>query len=479
MSMFSGRKDGARTPLTAQSVSLSTDFAISGQFGGPIAGTLAFTNPKLETDDYKKAKSELIESLVDRIDFRFLESLSRDAKRQRVSGIIETFIQNEVQIPLTAPQQQLLREQVLDDLLGFGPMEVLLADPEVSDIMVNGHTRVYIERKGKIYLSDVTFNSEKHLLNVIQKIVALVGRRIDESSPMVDARMPDGSRFNAIIPPLSLDGCLVSIRKFRQHKMSLSEYIQHDSCNAEMAKFLEICANIRLNILISGGTGSGKTTLLNAMSGQIDPGERVITIEDAAELQLHQPHVLRLETRPSNMEGSGEVTQRQLVKNALRMRPDRIIMGEIRGDEVIDVLAAMNTGHDGSMATIHANSARDALSRLENLVGLSGANLSLASLRSQISSAIHVVVQIARMRDGRRRIVQIDEIAGIDGQQFVTRTLFGYRPGPLDEHGRLSGYFYGTGIVPGFIQQAEYFSREAELMECAQKARRPDQAAAG
>lgn len=437
----------------------------------PEAGRVVFTDPRLETEDYARAKLQLLESLVERIDFRFLETLTKDAKRQRVRGIIESFIHNEVRFPLTAQQQGLLKEQVLDDLLGFGPLEPLLADPDVSDIMINGCHSVYIERQGKIHLSDVKFSSEKHLLNVIQKIVSLVGRRIDEASPMVDARMPDGSRFNAIIPPLALEGCLVSIRKFKKQKMSLHEYAQRGSASEEMVRFLEICGHIRLNILISGGTGSGKTTLLNALSGHIDPGERVITIEDTAELHLHQPHVLRLETRPPNIEGHGEVNQRQLVKNALRMRPDRIILGEIRGDEVIDVLAAMNTGHDGSMATIHANNPKDAILRLENLIGLSGASLSTHSVRAQIASALHLIIQVARMRDGCRRIIQMDEVVASSEAGLVTHPLFGYKPGPMTEDGKLKGYFYTTGVTPGFLSQAEYFGRAEEMMACLQSAR--------
>ncbi|MBV8938727.1 MAG: CpaF family protein [Alphaproteobacteria bacterium] len=438
------------------------------------APSLVFTDRRLETDDYRAAKALLGEALVDRVDFRFLDTLSREAKRQRVSSMIEGFISNENSIPLTAEQEALLKVQALDDLLGFGPLEVLLADPDVSDIMVNGHKRVYVEKKGRIYLSDIRFVSERHLLGVIQKIVAQVGRRIDESSPMVDARMPDGSRFNAIIPPLSLDGCLVSIRKFRRQKMAMSDYITYHSASPEMVEFLSICAAIRLNILISGGTGSGKTTLLNALSGYIGPGERVITIEDTAELQLHQPHVLRLETRPPNMEGSGEISQRQLVRNALRMRPDRIILGEIRGDEVVDVMAAMNTGHDGSMATIHANHPRDAINRLENLLGMSGVNLSPQAMRAQIGSALHMIVQLSRMRDGSRRIVQIDEMVPSEGG-VTTRTLFAFKPGQLDMHGNLTGYYYSTGIIPNFLPQAEYYDKDQDLLTCLRTDIQPQQ----
>ena len=426
---------------------------------------LAYTDPKLETADYVKAKRDIIDKLLDQIDFRALEFLTLPEKKERISAVAESLI-GTISIPLNSAQHALKKTHVLDEILGFGPLELILADHDVSDIMINTHRQIYIEKNGKIFQTDVTFLSEKHLLNVSQRIVSPVGRRVDESSPMVDARLPDGSRFNAIIPPLALDGCLVSIRKFKKNKMPLAAYVDYDSMMPDMARFLEICGRIRLNIIISGGTGSGKTTLLNALSGHIDVGERVITIEDAAELQLHQPHVLRLETRPPNIEGNGEINQRMLVKNALRMRPDRIILGEIRGDEVIDVLAAMNTGHDGSMATIHANTPRDCLNRIENLVGMAGMSLSTHSLRHQISSAINVIVQIARMRDGRRRITHIEEIVGMENEVITTQTLFGYKIGGMNEQGKLTGDFFSNKIRPRFIEKATYFNLEKELLEC-------------
>jgi len=427
--------------------------------------TISFTDPSLVTPDFTRAKQILVESLLEQINFEALERMSKEARKPRISESVDRLI-NGINIPLTAAQTELLKADLLNEVLGFGPLEILLSDPDVSDIMINTHKQVFIEKRGKILLSDVTFTSEKHLLNVIQKIVSLVGRRIDETSPMVDARMPDGSRFNAIIAPLALDGSLVSIRKFKKNKMPLSQYVEYDSMSPEMANFLEICGNIRLNIIISGGTGSGKTTLLNALSGHIDIGERVITIEDAAELLLHQPHVLRLETRPANTEGTGEVGQRQLVRNALRMRPDRIILGEIRGDEVLDVLAAMNTGHDGSMATIHSNNPRDCLSRLENLISMAGLQIPLIAMRQQVASAIQLIVQIARMRDGVRRITHIEEVVGINGDIISTQTLFGYQSGPMNEEGRLTGKFYCAGIRPRFLSQAQYFNRDKEMMEC-------------
>ena len=436
--------------------------------GGDHAYTIDafFTDQKLETKEYLQAKALLTEAMLERVDFSVFDKVADDVKKTRVYEAAAQILREEVDVPLTATQVELLKDQAIDDLLGFGPLEVLIADPDVSDIMINGAKRVFIEKSGKILLTDVTFTSEKHLLNVVQKIVSLVGRRVDESSPMVDARMPDGSRFNAIIPPLALDGTLVSIRKFKRQKISLRQYLNFGSMTMEMAKFLEICGAIRLNIIISGGTGSGKTTLLNAISGNIATSERVITVEDAAELQLQQPHVLRMETRPPNMEGVGEINQRQLVRNALRMRPDRIIIGEIRGDEVIDVLSAMNTGHDGSMATIHANTPKDALSRIENLVGMSKVSMSSASLRNQIASAVNLIVQVARQRDGKRRIIQIEEIIGLDGDQILTQTIFIFRPGPMGEDGVLTGDFHCTGIVPKFIDQASYFGRDKEMLAC-------------
>ncbi|MEZ5690159.1 MAG: CpaF family protein [Rickettsiales bacterium] len=424
-----------------------------------------FRDSTLENAEYASAKSYLTEKILDKLEFSILEKMDDDVKRDKVRGIAGQIIRDEISTPLTAAQIELLKEQAIDDLLGFGPLEVLLSDPDVSDIMINGSKRVFVEKYGKIALTDVTFTSEKHLLNVIQKIVSIVGRRVDEANPMVDARMPDGSRFNAIIPPLSLDGSLVSIRKFRRQKISLKEYVDFGSMTPSMVDFLAICGYIRLNILISGGTGSGKTTLLNAMSGNIAHTERVITVEDAAELQLQQPHVLRMETRPPNMQGVGEITARQLVKNALRMRPDRIIIGEIRSDEVIDVLSAMNTGHDGSMATIHANTPKDALSRIENLVGMSNVSMSAASLKNQIASALHLIVQVARQRDGKRRITHIEEIIGMKDGEIERRLLFSFHPGEMGEDGVLTGEFRCSGEAPDFRTQAAYFGKEKEMLK--------------
>lgn len=428
-------------------------------------GIDSYIDVKLETDAFKRAKARLLEQLVEQVDFVTLNQLGEDVQRKRVFEFCDKILAD-IPVPLNADQISTIKSQSLDELFGFGPLEPLLADQDIADIMINGPYKVYIEKNGKVRLTDVHFMDNAHLLTIIQRIVSRVGRRVDEASPMVDARMPDGSRFNAIIPPLALDGCLVSIRKFKKNKMPLSQYVEMDSMSRDMAKFLEISTAIGLNIIVSGGTGSGKTTLLNALSGCIGDTERIITIEDAAELQLQQPHVLRLETRPASVEGRGEVNQRALVKNALRMRPDRIILGEMRGDEVVDVLSAMNTGHDGSMATIHANNPRDCLSRLENLVGMSDVKIDINSLRRQVVSAIQLIVQIERMRDGSRKLVAIEEIVGLEGDIYTTQTLFSFRSKGLTSDGKLDGEFVGHGIRPKMLTRAEYFGREKELLEC-------------
>jgi pilus assembly protein CpaF len=419
----------------------------------------------LPTPSYGEAKQMLIGELLDQVDFQTLEQFSAEKKRARVAEACAKIIPK-ITIPLTAGQIALLTAQALDEILGFGPIEPLLRDPDVNDIMINTAKKVYIENQGKMLMTDIEFANEQHLVGVIQRIVSRVGRRIDEANPMVDARMPDGSRFNAIIPPLALDGALVSIRKFKKHKMPLSDYMKVDSLSPAMAEFLSIASAIRLNIIISGGTGSGKTTLLNALSGHIDPAERVITIEDAAELLMHQPHVLRLETRPASTEGRGEINQRQLVRNALRMRPDRIILGEIRGDEVIDVLSAMNTGHDGSMATIHANSPKDCLLRIENLVAMSSVQVQLSSLRYQIASAVNLIVQIQRMRDGMRRITHIEEIVGYRDGEILTQTLFSYHTHGMGENGMLIGEFMAHNVTPALLSRAQYYGRDKEVLAC-------------
>ncbi len=474
-----------KKPVESPTPSPAVAAAAVAQRGGIIAGSISshvaapsvnggihadmerisYLDRNLETGEYREAKRLLIGELLDQLDFQALEQFAAEPKRLRVLEACDKVIPS-ILVPLTDQQIRLIKEQAINEILGFGPIEPLLADPDINDIMINTSKRVFVERFGKILLTDVQFNNEAHLIGVVQRIVSRVGRRIDEANPMVDARMPDGSRFNAIIPPLALDGCLVSIRKFKKNKLSLAAYIEHDSMNADMVKFLSICSAIRLNMVVSGGTGSGKTTLLNALSSHIDAGERIITIEDAAELKLDQPHVLRLETRPSSTEGKGEITQRALVKNALRMRPDRIILGEMRGEEVIDVLSAMNTGHDGSMATIHSNSPKDCLSRVENLVAMSSVNVGNSSLRYQIASAIQLIIQIQRMRDGKRRIVQIEEITGCVDGMITTQTLFSYRVHGMKADGTLSGEFVAHPIRPALLERAEYFGRTEDVLAC-------------
>lgn len=429
-----------------------------------VGEVLVYTDQKLETESYKNARSMVLETMLTKINFNAINQIPRDQQEEKIN-MAAIKVVNDLQLPLSSAQVELMRNQISKELLGFGPLDILLSDPEIADIMINTSKQVFVEKRGKIFLTDLTFTNEQQLLNIIQKIVAQVGRRVDESSPMVDARMPDGSRFNAIIPPLAIDGALVSIRKFKQSKMSLDDYVRYGSMSEQMCKFLKVCGASRLNILVSGGTGSGKTTMLNAVSEYIDAGERVITIEDAAELQLKQPHVLRLETRPPNMEGQGAVTQRALLKNALRMRPDRIILGEIRGEEVIDVLQAMNTGHEGSMATIHSNSPRDCLTRIENLIGMSGITLPAGALRQQIASSLHLIVQVQRMRDGVRRVVSITEVCGTEGDVITTQELFSFVSGQMGQDGKLRGSYQSTRIRPRFRAQIEYFGLLKEMEE--------------
>jgi pilus assembly protein CpaF len=346
-------------------------------------------------------------------------------------------------------------------MLGFGPLELLMADPNVSDILVNSYRQIYVERHGKLELTAVSFTDEKHLLRIIDKIVSLVGRRIDESSPMVDARLPDGSRVNAVVPPVALDGPMMSIRRFAHVPLKMNNLVNDlKSLTPDMALVLEGLAKAKVNMIISGGTGAGKTTLLNILSGYIPLSERVVTIEDAAELQMQQPHVVRMETRPPNIEGKGEVTQRALVRNALRMRPDRIVIGEVRGAEAVDMLQAMNTGHEGSLATIHANTPRDALSRLENMIGMANLNLPHKAARQQIASAITVVIQSLRLIDGKRKITSIQEITGMEGDVITMQEIFAFRQSGVGPAGEVQGYFHATGVRPKFTEKLHAFGVE-------------------
>ena len=355
--------------------------------------------------------------------------------------------------PLSLAQRQLIQRQIEDEVLGLGPLEPLLSDPTISDILVNGSGQVYLERKGKLERSSIRFHDDAHLMNIIDRIVSAVGRRVDESAPMVDARLKDGSRVNVIIPPLAIDGPVLSIRRFAVESLMPKDLIGFGTLTLEAMEVLEAMVHARLNIVISGGTGSGKTTLLNVLSGFVPENERIITIEDSAELQLRQPHVVRLETRPANIEGRGQVTQRDLVRNSLRMRPDRIVVGEVRGAEALDMLQAMNTGHDGSLTTIHANSARDALSRIETMVAMSGVQLPIRALRAQISSAISAVVHTERQEDGKRRLISLQEINGMEGDTITMTEIFSFQRRGISAHGEVLGGLRATGIVPGFYKR--------------------------
>ncbi|GAK34368.1 type II secretion system protein E [Iodidimonas nitroreducens] len=417
-----------------------------------------------KTDTVLHAKEMVQPLLMEHIDPQAASELPRAELADQVGDVVgELLVQEKINLNLR--EQRDLVTLLLNDMLGLGPLEPLLADDEVSDIMVNGPQQVYIERKGKLELTDVTFRDNRHLLNIAQRIVTAVGRRVDETSPICDARLMDGSRVNVIIPPLAIDGASISIRKFAKQKITLDAMLNFGSLSPKVAQVLKIAGACRLNILISGGTGSGKTTMLNAVSQLIDRGERVVTIEDAAELQMQQPHVVRLETRPANLEGKGEINMRDLVKNALRMRPDRIILGEIRGGEAIDMLQAMNTGHDGSMGTIHANRPREALTRLENMVNMAGLNLPTKAIREQIAAALDLIIQVSRMRDGGRRTVYVTEVVGMEGDVITTQDLYRFEWKGQDEQGKLQGDWVSSGVRPHFMARAEYFGLGRALMQ--------------
>jgi pilus assembly protein CpaF len=402
--------------------------------------------------DYIALKVSIHQGLIDILNLGVLDKTPREALRSQIRGPVTQVLTDQKRFFTPAQTDQLI-EDVLDELLGLGPIEPLLKDESVNDILINTHTTVYVERNGRLERTDVKFQDTKHLVRIVNKIVAAVGRRVDESLPMVDARLADGSRVNAIIPPLAVDGPLVSIRKFAARPIHMQRLIELGTVTAEMAEVLKAIVQCRRNVLISGGTGSGKTTLLNALSAFIDDEERIVTIEDSAELQLQQSHVGRLETRPSNIEGRGEVTQRDLVKNALRMRPDRIIVGEVRAGEAFDMLQAMNTGHDGSMTTVHANSTRDALSRIEQMIGMAGFELSPRSVRQQIASAVNVVIQTERLEDGHRRIVSISEITGMEEDVISLQEIFRFRRRGRGKDGRIRGDYETTGVRPRFAEQ--------------------------
>ena len=399
-------------------------------------------------------KAQVHRTMIERINLASLDNVSPEQLRTQVRAIIANLIAEE-NVPLGENQRALLEQEILNETFGLGPIEPFLHDPDVADILVNTHKQVFIERFGKLETTDARFDDNDHLMKIIDRIVSRVGRRIDESSPMVDARLPDGSRVNAIIPPLALDGPILSIRRFGTRALHMDSLVAIGSITAGMAEVLKGAIRARLNMLIVGGTGSGKTTLLNALSAFIPPEERIVTIEDAAELQLLQPHVVRLETRPPNIEGKGQITQRDLVRNSLRMRPDRIIVGEVRGVEVLDMLQAMNTGHDGSLTTVHANSAREALHRLETLMLLTGVNLPAQAMREQISAALDVVVNVTRMADGTRRVVGISEIVGMEREVVAMQDIFVFRKSGIAEDGRVVGQYVATGIRPKFADRLQ------------------------
>ena len=409
--------------------------------------------PEAPVDRMIDLKVSIHRSLLERINLSALDKLSREQIQAEIAEIVGELLEAQRE-PLNSREKTALVLDVLDELLGLGPLEPLLKDESITDILVNGHETVFVERQGILEKVATRFQDERHLLRIIQKIVSAVGRRVDESSPFVDARLADGSRVNAIVAPLAIDGSLLSIRKFAKRPISIARLIEFGSIPEVMAEAMRAIVQSRRNVLISGGTGSGKTTLLNAMSSFIDERERIVTIEDSAELQLQQEHTARLETRPPNIEGKGEITQRDLVKNALRMRPDRIIVGEVRAGEAFDMLQAMNTGHDGSMTTVHANTARDALSRVEQMIGMSGIEISPRSARAQIASAINVVVQVGRLSDGRRKVMSISEITGMEGETITMQEIFRFKMTGRDAENMVLGHFEATGIRPKFLNDA-------------------------
>jgi pilus assembly protein CpaF len=417
------------------------------------------------SEDYYQIKSTIFNALIDTIDLAQLAQLDPDSAREEIRDIVNEIISIKAVVMSIAEQEHLLQD-ICNDVLGYGPLEPLLARDDIADIMVNGANRVFIEVAGKVQLTNIRFRDNAQLMNICQRIVSQVGRRVDESSPICDARLLDGSRVNVIGPPLSLDGPTLTIRKFKKDKLTLDDLVKFGSISPDAARVLQVIGRCRCNVLISGGTGSGKTTLLNCMTAYIDTEERVITCEDAAELQLQQPHVVRLETRPPNLEGQGQITMRDLVKNCLRMRPERIIVGEVRGPEAFDLLQAMNTGHDGSMGTLHANSPREAISRVESMITMGGYGLPSRTIREMIVGSVDVIIQAARLRDGSRRITHITEVVGLEGDVIITQDLFVYEITGEDADGNVVGRHRSTGIArPRFWDRARYYGLERELAE--------------
>ena len=460
--MFSRyKKPGSAKPATKASASVTP---IGGAKPAPVAPKKLrkalpahAAAPQLDKDKKRKTrlgeiKVELHKQLLESLNLAALDHASEADLRSEISAIATESLE-EMSVVLNREERSTLYQELYDEVTGLGPFEPLLKDETVNDILVNGPKQVFVERDGKLELTDTTFKDEKHLLRIIDKIVSAVGRRVDESNPYVDARLADGSRFNAMVPPIAVDGSLVSIRKFKKEKLAIDDLVTFGAFTEEMAAYLQAAVSTRLNIIVSGGTGSGKTTTLNALSSFIDDSERILTIEDTAELQLQQTHVGRMESRPANVEGKGAVSQRDCLKNALRMRPDRIIVGETRGEEVIDMLQAMNTGHDGSMTTIHANSARDAASRLENMIAMAGIEMPLKAVRAQIASAVNLVVQISRLQDGSRRMVSITEITGMEGDVISMQEVFKYQRVGLTPENKIIGHFTGTGVRSHFSER--------------------------
>jgi pilus assembly protein CpaF len=405
-----------------------------------------------ERSEYQQVKADLHRKILDRLDLEKLGRTTGDSAREEVLVLIRSSVNSEA-VPLSFAEREKLSREILDEIFGLGPLEPLLKDPTISDILVNRFDRVYVERAGKLEITGLSFKDNQHLMQIIDRIVSRIGRRVDESSPMVDARLQDGSRVNAIIPPLALDGACLSIRRFGRDPVTARNMLDNKTLTEPMLELLSAIVKGRLNVIISGGTGAGKTTVLNVLSGYIPNSERIVTIEDAAELQLKQEHVVRLETRPPNIEGKGSVRMRQLVINSLRMRPDRIVVGEVRGEEAFDMLQAMNTGHEGSLTTVHANSPRDALARIENMVSMANLNIPERAIRHQIANAVHAVVQVARLSDGSRKVLTISEVTGMDGDMIAMQDIFVFERTGIDESGKVRGVFHSTGLAPHFAER--------------------------
>ena len=465
--MFSKYKKSAPTPAAKPSLVASATPAASASQGAPTqeerkslmrampikaAEPAAADKEKKRKERLGEIKLELHKALLDNLNLAALEKATEADLRQEINAIATETLE-EMGVVLSREERQSLNQDLYDEVTGLGPLETLLKDDSVNDILVNGPQQIFVERAGKLQLTDITFKDERHLLRIIDKIVSAVGRRVDESNPYVDARLADGSRFNAMVGPIAVDGSLVSIRKFKKDKLAIDDLVKFGAFTEEMAAYLQAAVATRLNVIVSGGTGSGKTTTLNALSSFIDNSERILTIEDTAELQLQQTHVGRMESRPANVEGKGAVTQRDCLRNALRMRPDRIIVGETRGEEVIDMLQAMNTGHDGSMTTIHANSARDGVSRLENMIAMAGIEMPIKAVRSQIASAVNLIVQASRLQDGSRRMTSITEITGMEGDVISMQEVFRYQRVGLTPDNKIIGHFTATGVRSHFSER--------------------------